>query len=318
VRSPRNGWSGGPYSGFRVLLGSYLLVHFTMLLPWGAELFSSQGMLPDSAVSPLIAAFPNVLGLLDAPAFVAAFLASAVAASVLLLVGCFDRPAAVWLWYVGACLLGRNPLISNPALPVVGWLCLAHATLPSVSTAPFGSWWLRGRADPGGGWRMPDALFASAWIVMALGYSYSGFTKLVSPSWIDGSALSYVLSNPLARDTALRELLLGLPPVFLQLASWGGLLLELSFAPLALFRGLRPWLWLAMASMHLGLVVLVDFADLSVGMLLLHAFTFDPAWLPARPALPALLRGAGERLPGLAGGATEPLGRTPPGRTRSA
>jgi hypothetical protein len=34
-----------------------------------------------------------------------------------------------------------------------------------------------------------------------------------------------------------------------------------------------------MVMMHAGLVVVVDFADLSLGMLLLHAFTFDPAWL---------------------------------------
>ena len=36
--------------------------------------------------------------------------------------------------------------------------------------------------------------------------------------------------------------------------------------------------------MHLGLVALVDFADLSFGMIFLHAFTFDPGWIPARRA----------------------------------
>jgi len=33
--------------------------------------------------------------------------------------------------------------------------------------------------------------------------------------------------------------------------------------------------------MHLGLIVLIDFADLWRGMVFLHAFTFDAAWLPA-------------------------------------
>ena len=46
---------------------------------------------------------------------------------------------------------------------------------------------------------------------MAAGYSYGGFTKLTSPSWLDGSALSHVLSNPLARPTLLREWLLAQP-----------------------------------------------------------------------------------------------------------
>jgi predicted DCC family thiol-disulfide oxidoreductase YuxK len=180
-----------------------------------------------------------------------------------------------------ACLFGRNPLIANPALPFVGWMLLAHACMPP---APYGSVAARGRIDPGGGWRFPRPLFAAAWIVMAIGYSYSGITKLVSPSWVDGTALSHVLENPLARPTALRELALAMPPVLLKLATWGGLALELAFAPLALVRVLRPWIWSLMVGMHVGLFAVVDFADLTLGMLLLHAFTFDPAWLAPREA----------------------------------
>lgn len=33
-------------------------------------------------------------------------------------------------------------------------------------------------------------------------------------------------------------------------------------------------------AMHVGLIALIDFADLSLGMVMLHLFTFDPAWLP--------------------------------------
>jgi hypothetical protein len=32
----------------------------------------------------------------------------------------------------------------------------------------------------------------------------------------------------------------------------------------------------------LALVVLIDFADLGLGMVMLHAFTFDPAWIGSR------------------------------------
>jgi hypothetical protein len=39
-------------------------------------------------------------------------------------------------------------------------------------------------------------IFAGAWILMAVGYSYSGLTKLTSPSWLDGTAITYVLENP--------------------------------------------------------------------------------------------------------------------------
>jgi predicted DCC family thiol-disulfide oxidoreductase YuxK len=132
---------------------------------------------------------------------------------------------------------------------------------------------------------MPQGIYLAAWVVMALGYSYSGYTKLVSPSWLDGTALAKVLENPLARPGWLRELLLSLPDGVLRLASWGALGLELAFAPLALISRLRPWLWGLMLIMHVSLVAVIDFADLSLGMVMLHLFTFDPAWIrPQRAA----------------------------------
>jgi predicted DCC family thiol-disulfide oxidoreductase YuxK len=276
-----NGWTGGQYSLFRAVLGTYLFVHFTQLVPWGAEIFSNEGVLADSGASPLVYLFPNVLALCDAPAFVVATLIVAAVLSLLFTLGWYDRAAAVGLWYIGACLLGRNPLIANPSIPFVGWMLLAHAFLPA---APYGSFAARGRADPGGGWHMPQAIFAVAWIVMALAYSYSGLTKLVSPSWLNGTAVERVLQNPLARPGLVRDLLLDLPAELLQLATWSTLGLELFFAPLCLIRRLRPWLWGVMLAMHLGLIALIDFADLSLGMVMLHLFTFDPAWIRARRA----------------------------------
>ena len=126
----KNGWSGGQYSVYRALFGAYLFVHFAMLLPWGTELFSSSGVLPDGSVSPYLRLFPNVLALADGPVFVTVLLALGVLASGLLAVGYRDRVAAVFLWYLWACLFGRNPLISNPGLPYVGLLLVVHALLP--------------------------------------------------------------------------------------------------------------------------------------------------------------------------------------------
>lgn len=271
-----NGWTGGQYSLYRAIFGTYLLVHFVHLTGWGPELFSSGGVLADASASPLAYLFPNILTFVDAPGFVVALLVLGAALSVAFAIGWHDRIAAVGLWYLWACLLGRNPLISNPGIPYVGWLLLAHAF---ISPPPFGSMAARRRIDPGGGWKLPSAIFAVAWSLMALGYTYSGYTKLVSPSWIDGSALVRVLENPLARPHFLREWLLMLPDGLLRLATWGGLALELLFLPLALFRRVRPWLWLAMVLMHCSLIALVDFADLTLSMLMLHLFTFDPAWI---------------------------------------
>lgn len=275
----KSGWTHGQFSIYKVVFGLYLLQHFLFLLPWGGELFSSAGVLPDGSMSVLIHLFPNVFALEDSTLFIDFVLLVCVGLSACLLAEKWQRYAAVLLWYFWACLYGRDPLIGNPSLPFIGWLLLAHAFIPRPSRhRPLGE-----RDESAASWCLPQDIYLSAWIVMAAAYTYSGYTKLLSPSWIDGSALSRILSNPLARDTVVRTFLLSLPAGFLKTATWGALALELSFAPLALWRRSRPLVWSAMVALHLGLVLLINFADLTMGMLILHFFTLDPAWI-AKPA----------------------------------
>jgi predicted DCC family thiol-disulfide oxidoreductase YuxK len=274
----KNKWTGGQYSLYRTIFGAYLFVHFGSLVTWGPELFSGSGLLPNPWASPLARLFPNVLTLWDSPDFVRSLLLIAAGCGLLFAAGLWDRTAAVVLWYLNACFVGRNPLIANPALPYIGWLLLAHAFIPG---APYGSLAARGRSDPGGRWHMPPAIYAVAWLLMSLGYFYSGLMKLSSPSWVDGSALARVLSNPLARPGFFRDIALRLPSGFLRIATWGALGLELSFGPLALFRRARPWIWSGMLLLHLGLFLLISFPDLTAGMVILHLFTFNPAWIAA-------------------------------------
>lgn len=270
------GWTGAQYSAFRFVFAVYLAVHFVQLAPWAREVFSSRGMLADASASPLHPLFPSLLFVWDSPSAALALVWIGALLAPFLAAGFHDRVTAVAIWFVWASLFVRNPFISNPSLPFVGWLLIAHACVPP---APAGSLAARKRPDRAAAWAMPKGIHDAAWIVMSVAYSYSGFTKLVSPSWRDGSALAYVLANPLARPTGLRELVLALPEPLLALATWSALALELLFAPIALFARARAWLWSAMVLMHIGLLVLIDFADLSVGMLMLHLFTIDPGWL---------------------------------------
>jgi hypothetical protein len=262
----KNGWTAGDYAWFRAAFGAYLIVHFAMLFPWGPEVWSSAGAVPDATARPLLYLFPNLLALNDSPLTVNLMLGTAIALSALFAAGIRDRIAAIAIAYIWACLFGRNPLIANPSLPFVGWMLLAHACLPPL----------------GRDWKMPEWIFGSAWAVMAAGYTYSGYTKLVSISWIDGTALARVLSNPLARPGFARDFLTTLPAPALQSAAWGALAFETLFLPLAFFARLRPLIWAAMLGMHLSLMALIDFADLSFGMVMLHAFTFDPSWIRGR------------------------------------
>jgi predicted DCC family thiol-disulfide oxidoreductase YuxK len=66
--------------------------------------------------------------------------------------------------------------------------------------------------------------------------------------------------------------------------TWGALGLEIFFAPLALLPRVRPWIWGVMLAMHIALMSVIDFADLSLGMVMLHCFTFNPAWVRPRKA----------------------------------
>lgn len=246
------------YTVLRFLLGAYLAIHFAELLPYSAELFSSQGMLPSGESSPLLHAFPNVLALWDSATFVNGFVALGLGASVLLAVGTRDGWAAGIAWYVLTCLFGRNPMIGNPSLPYVGLLLLAHCSVRCC--AP--------RDDQ----RMSKPVFGTLFFLMAVGYSYSGITKLLGPSWVDGSALAHLLRNPLARGNALGDLLLAAPPAFHMAATYGVLALELLYLPLSFIHRARFWLGWLMLGVHVSLLLLMDFADLTFGMVILHLF----------------------------------------------
>ena len=72
----------------------------------------------------------------------------------------------------------------------------------------------------------------------------------------------------------------------LRILTWSVLGFEILFAPLALIRAVRPWIWAAMFAMHCGLILLIDFADLSLGMIVIHLFVFDQRWLYSLSAYP--------------------------------
>lgn len=266
-----NGWRARSWAVFRAVLGAYLALHFAQLLPWAGEVFARMGA---ATVSPLFPYVPSPLWLATTPAVATALVGLGTLASLALAWGRHDRIAAGVVLWVLACLLAANPLILNPALPHLGWMLLAHVWVPQPPDVAT----LWRDPDAGAAWRLPPEVFAAGWAVMTLAYAYSAWTKLAAPSWVDGSALEAVLRNPLARDHAGRTWLLA-HPALLRLATWGALALEAA-APLALLHHrLRAPMWLGLLGLQIGLLALVDFADLTWGMLVLQLWSFDPSWL---------------------------------------
>jgi len=179
------------------------------------------------------------------------------------MLGYHHQICSAMLWYGWACLLNRNVLIYNPGIPYVGWLLMIMSFIPNNENT-----------------KMTKTLFWLTWMLVGLGYTISAIHKLDSKSWLDGTALGHVLQSPLARDCWLRDFLVSSPEIVLKLATWFSLALEISFLPLGLFYYTRPFYWLAYVCFHLGIIALINFSDLSLGMLMAHIFTFDSNWIP--------------------------------------
>ena len=262
------------FVGFRVLLGLYLVVHFWQLLPWGVELFSREGLIPEVGWNLTRGWFPSPLNGADSEVGVTWVLMAGLVSGVSLVLG-YARPlAGVVGWYVWTCLFHRNNLISNPALPYVGLALLLCALAPAGEG---GVIWGRRQAATGA-WRLPGGIRGCMGWLLAMGYSFSGWMKLSSPSWVDGSALERLLENPLARPGWVVEVLGRLPEPLLELATWGALGLELGSVLLWCVPSLRFPVWVAWAALHGGILLVCDFADLTCGMLVAQCLVVDPRW----------------------------------------
>jgi predicted DCC family thiol-disulfide oxidoreductase YuxK len=271
-----NGWTGGQYSAARFVLGIYLLVHFGCLVASAFEIPFGGDVLGNASENALYLYFPNLLFFLGSSTGSITLLLVAVGLSALFALGVRDRLVGLALLYLVTCFAEAGSPISNTGMPFIAWIFIAHTFVPR---RPYGSWDARGRVDPNAGWRMTGWIHTATWIVLAISYAYRGFEKFGNPAWIDGSALLQTLSDPAVEQTLLGGFVLLFPALLLSLATWSVLALEICFAPLALVRKFRPLLWLVLLGVQVFSMALGGFADFSAGLLMLHLFAFDPAWV---------------------------------------
>lgn len=155
---------------FRMVFGAYLTLHFLQLLPHANELFGADGLIDDPSLNPTHGLFPNPLNQAISPVVLSTILVSLATLSALFAAGIQRHAAALLLWFGWTALFHRNNLISNPSLAYVGLLLVLSLLVPR------GEPWSRPRTERP--WAMPRWVFRTAWILMAAGYSFSGFTKL--------------------------------------------------------------------------------------------------------------------------------------------
>jgi hypothetical protein len=207
----------------------------------------------DYTLSPTYGIFPNVLEFVD-PTF---FLIILIGASLHMAFNMFPRISAAILFYGWACLLNRNVFISNPGMPYVGFILLSSTLIERQYD------------------QVHKRLIWVAWFLLGIGYTASGIHKLQCPSWIDGTAVLHVLNSPLARNNFIRNFIVALPIDCLKLMTWGSLFLEISYLPLGVFYHTRFFYWIASMMFHLGILLTINFTDLTIGMIMIHLFVYE-------------------------------------------
>ena len=259
---------------FRIILGVYLTFHFLDLLPYAEELFGNQ-MPYDHTLSPLYGVFPNILNYnINATIFVGVL----TLLSILLTLEFMPKLCAFLLWYGWACLFNKNILISNPGLPYVGWILLSLTLVvqdKNNNIFQTNNWFLKYIQHD----KLHNRIFYTGFILLSLGYTVSGIHKyFTSPSWSDGTALEHILCSPIANNNIIRDTLLQYP-FMLKLMTWLALFLEISFFPIGSMYHMRMWYWIAYFGFNVGILSLINFPDLTFGMLMIHIMTFEMRWV---------------------------------------
>ena len=260
------------YIIFRFILALYLLIHFTGLLPYSADIFAIDGMLGIIKNPPPHEYFPNLLNYWNSPTHVSLFLGALIALSLSFALGSWPRSSALLLWYGWACLFNRNPLLATPGLPYIGWLLLICCACKNP------------RANPQNNshWRLPAEAYWGGFSLMVIGYTISGVHKLSSPMWLEGKAVLNLIGDPISKPTFLANILVDLPWFLVSCLTYSVIAIELLFLPLCLIKALRLWVWLSALVIHIAILLTMGFIDLTASLIIIHLFTFDRRWIKPR------------------------------------
>lgn len=270
---------------FRAILGVYLTVHFAQLIPVSTEIFSNEGVIKNASSLPSYGKVPNILFSYDDPFTVTLFLSLLVLGSMMFTFGIYRRMCSLWLYYGWMCLLNRNPLISNPSVGYIGWILLACSTIPPGERMGFllskeerEKEAKEAKEKSKDRFEVPDILYYGSWIIIGVSYTASGIHKLQCGSWLDGTALQYVLTSPVARqNNFILDFILS-DMMYVKFMSWSSLFLEISCLFLGTFYRTRKFYWGSFIGFHFGIIATVNFVDLTFGMIIAHLFTFDASW----------------------------------------
>lgn len=276
----REFWIGeadiAPLAFFRILYGLQLFNWFWQLFPNLTPFFTDEGILPRRELLVTYADRFSILNLFGEWWQVAIVWLASCAIAVCVAAGWHTRLACVLAFGLVSSFSWRDPLIldgSDFVFRVVPlWLAFSRAgDLYSLDA------FIRGTPPLGRGWALPVRLleFQIGWI-----YLTTGVEKLAGLYWVDGTATYYALQLEhtfgrwWARPIALQ-------PTLTHLGTWGTLVTELAFLPLAMLpsRITRLLAVVAAAGLHLGILTLMNVGNFPVIMLSALVLFLPPEWI---------------------------------------
>lgn len=259
------------YSVLRIATGLYffaVFVHYSFY----ADIISQSDFFFKDITSP----FPSLIPFLETTLLIQIYFYAFSFLSFLFAFGIAHRVNAFLIWFGWASLVNLFIYIAVPSDPFLGWLILSTIFLPMTKKQQSDS-------------RINKLVYWGAAVVLGLGYFVSGINKFGSPSWLNGEAFRFIISNPIARMylLPLEMSLDSIPNICIQFMSWFVLAIEILFLPLFLISATRRWAWLLATAWHIGALILLDIPFVSLGMVLFHLYLYDRQWfslpLPRNP-----------------------------------
>lgn len=252
------------YFFFRLIFGSYLLSVFTYFAIFSVEIFSSAGARVSAPDYFPFRLFPNLLSFLSQPFEFFTFYFLAALLAILFIFDVYKPIVCILLWYMWACTFNQFNFIISPGCVTVGWLLLLNAVIPKSKKEK--------------NWQLPRLAIIAAWTYMFFLYVPSGIHKLFSPSWLEGKAIYHMMNFPMAKLNDYRQWILE-SPAFAKLANDFTIYVEILFGFFIFTRRLRLLGWMLTLILHIGILSVIHFEFLTLGVLMAHVFTFDWKWI---------------------------------------
>lgn len=248
--------SARPLGAFRIVFGLLFLANLGLLAGEADVWLSDAGYLQGTEARELAGPLRwSPLQVVQDPASVRLWLLATAAVGVLFTVGWQTRWMGILLYLLMLAIHHRNIATCSGAdvlLMIVLFLlmlspCGAAFSLDARRLA-------RRRGTPAEPLILPWPQRLIQFQV-ALVYFITALIKATGPTWANGTALHYVLSN-----TEFCRYSLGLTayPMLINALTFGTVILEFSLAFLLWFRAARPWILFAGLALHGGILVTVN------------------------------------------------------------